>query len=392
MAVYVPNPDAGPVDDLIEQLAAEVASRYAEAEDDIIRLLKRYAERELEAPLGLIERQTALIHLRAEAQRIVSSIRGTDLARQVVAIAADEGTAAAAARLGLVPQLQPGSTLGETAASAVAQLTFDLTSALDRMEQRILRYAPDAYQRIIAVTAPSTLLGVTTLEQSKRRATQMILDAGIPGFRDSAGRNWKPGTYAEMATRTATQRAWQESNLDRLARSGVNLVAIIAGVSACKACAAWTGKVLSADGSLPAGVHYLKSATSSDLVPVTVAGTLGDARAAGWNHPNCRCVVVGVFPGLSIPAGSTYDPQAEEDRDRLRALERRVRDLKRREAAALDDLTAAQLRRRIRTAQADIRAHVADTGQMRKNYREQLSFSDGSPRTQRALPALRAIT
>lgn len=391
MAVYVPNPDAGPVDDLIEQLAAEVASRYAEAEDEVIRLLKRYAERELAAPADLLERQRNLVKLREEAARIVASIRGSEIARQVVAIAADEGTAAAAARLGLVPTLPPASAIAETAASAVAQLTFDLTSSLRAMEQRILRYAPDAYQRIIATTATTTLLGVGTLADSQRRATQMILDSGIPGFQDSAGRMWKPGTYAEMATRTATQRAWQEANLDRLVRSGINLVAIVAGVAACRKCAAWTGKVLSADGSLPAGTHMLKSATGPELVPVVVAGTLGDARAAGWNHPNCRCVVVGVFPGLSIPAGSTYDEQAEKDRDRLRALERRVRDLKRREAAALDDITAQQLRRRIRQAQADIRAHVEATGQLRKNYREQLDFSDGR-REQLALPALRAIT
>src|SRR5690606_16728831 len=110
--------------------------------------------------------------------------------------------------------------------------------------------------------------------------------------------------------------------------------------------------------------------------------------------PNCRCTTVPYQPGGAMQSATVHSPKAEADRDRLRELERRVRDLKRREAAAFDDITKADMRRRIRGAQANIRAHVDETGIRRSNYREQLSFSDGGTpgpgRTPRA--PMRALT
>lgn len=385
MAVYVPKPDAGPVDDLIEQLAAEVAARYAVAEELMISAVAEKVRKGIDE--GTLESMTfrarALSDLRVDAERIVAGIKGSDLAKQVMHIAQTEGTAAAVERLGLLGPVSGGSGLTVNSTSAVAQMTLELSSAFATMERRMSRWMPDIYQRATAIAATNVLLGVETLGAAQKRNIEYLLARGVTGFTDTAGRRWTPGAYAEMSTRTSVNRAWQESNLDRLAVAGHDLVSLIGGVDACKFCAPWFGKVLSRDGATPAGTHMMKSATGPGMVSITVHGTLAQARAAGWGHPNDRCVPVGVFPGLSIPTGTTYDPQAEADRDRMRQIERTIRNWKRREAAALDDASKFAARRKVRDWQKKAKAHVDSTGQLRKNYREQLSFSDGSRATRR---------
>src|SRR5690606_17580412 len=167
----------------------------------------------------------------------------------------------------------------------------------------------------------------------------------------------------------------------------------VIGSSACSVCASHAGRVWSTDGR-PAGVYPMPHLTDDRTVDVVVAGPLSAAIANGWRHPNCRCTTVPYQPGGAMQPATVHSPEAEAARDRLRELERRVRDLKRREAAAFDDVTKADMRRRIRRAQRDIRAHVDETGIGRSNYREQLSFSDGrtpGPGTTPRAPGPRAI-
>lgn len=386
MAVYVPKVDAGPVDDLIEQLAAEVAARYAAAEERMIRKVAELTAKFADAEVidRAAARAKALGELRREAQVIVGDIRGSELAAQVMHIAATEGSAAAVERLGLVGQVAGGTGLSSNSASALAQMTLDLSSRLDRMEERMTRWMPDIYQRTTAIVVSDVLLGTDTARRAQKRAVEMLLAKGVDGFADNSGRKWKPGSYAEMATRTSVNRAWMESNMGRLQEDGVELVSIVGGADLCKKCAAWVGKILSADGSIPAGVHLMRAAIGEGMVAVTVHGSVAQARLAGWNHPNCRCVPVGAFPGLTIPGGSTYDPQAEADRERMREIERNIRKWKRREAASLDDAGKFQAKRKVKEWQGKARRHVDATGVGRKNYREQLHFSDGMPRPRRA--------
>jgi hypothetical protein len=378
--VYVPNSTPGAIDpaDLMEQLGAEIAARYADAERQMIERVARLVAAGVDVPEDFVERQKILALLRREGAELAATLRDPDYVRRIIAIAASQGEAAAIAQLGRFAQIADTgrSGISSSATRAIGQIALDLSNGLDDMSARITRWMPDVYQRAIALVSPSVILGVDTLRQAQARAASNLIAQGVVGFVAENGAQWKIGTYAEMATRTSVNRAWMDSNNFAMQQQGINLVSIIVGANACAKCAAHSGKIYSLDGT-PAGVYQLESAISDELVSVTVAGTLGEARAQGWNHPNCRCVTVAYLPGLSIAEGSRYDPAKEAARDRLRELERRVRDLKRREAAAFDDVTKANLRRRIRQAQADIRGHVAESGILRRSYRESLSWSDG---------------
>ena len=394
MAQFVPRPEPVTATDVVENLGAEMAARYAEAEERMIERVARLAAAGIDADEfpDVTDRLRILRELRAEGARIAEQLADPAEVRRIMAIAEAEGRQAALEQLAIGRQRPNLSGITGTTDRAVGALTLDLASGLENMSARITRWMPDAYQQVVSLVAPQVLAGVVTITQAQRQAAQRFLARGVTGFTDRAGRNWRIGTYAEMATRTAVHRAWTDANVGAMRdQAGIALVQIVIGLDACSVCAAHAGRVWSTDGT-PAGTYTRPHAATGEPVTVTVAGTLDQARASGWDHPNCRCTVVGYFPGLTVPSASTHDPQAEADRDRLRELERRVRDLKRREAAAFDDITRQQLRRRIRGAQANIREHVATTGQVRKPYREQLGFSDGATGTPRTPTGTRPPT
>jgi hypothetical protein len=210
-------------------------------------------------------------------------------------------------------------------------------------------------------------------------------DQGVTGFKDTAGRNWNLATYVEMATRSATRRAFDDAKTTTMQNNGVDLVLIAVGRGSCKKCAKCAGKILRLDDG-PTGRIKVQHSTQDREITVKVEATLDQAKAEGWRHPNCRCSTAAYLPGLSVVADvTTYDPQAEADRAKLRSLERDVRAAKAKEAGALDDESKRAAAAQVRIKQAQVRAHVADTGLMRQRNREQLDYGHaripGSTRT-----------
>lgn len=399
MAVFKPNPDRASVEEFIEDLSRYLTQRYRDAEDALIREVAVRAARDFrlasllpdgDGGMGMTvlerrernrvlaelaaNRATATRELQARALEIVSQLRGEGLAERLIGIAATEGEAAAAASLRMAGALPP---VTGTAAQAVAMVGLSLESRLEVLNQRLTRYPQDAYQRITAMYSPNTLLGVTTSRVQQAQTVQRFLAEGIPGFVDRGGRNWTIGAYAEMAGRTTINRAFNDAGIWRMSQSSIHLVTVVRGLDSCRACAAWAGAILSTDGS-PAGPRILPHAASSGAVTVQVAGTVDQARAAGWNHPNCRCRLVAYSPGLTVPQGdSTYDEAAEKERAKQRRLEREIRAAKRREASAMTDTDRRRAVQDIRDAQADMRDFLKETGRNRSNWREQLHFADG---------------
>lgn len=391
MAAYVPDIEGIPADELIELLGWELAERFTDAENVMLAEVARRARRiiMLEADAQAadsiarlrisqelsMERARAYRDLQNLARQVVRDLREQDLAEWLIDIAAKEGEAAAAARLRLARRI-PGRTFPGTSVQAVGALTLDLSSRLEALEQRILRFPQDVYQQVISETAPRVLLGAENYVLNQRQAVQRFLDRGVTAFVDRSDRRWTIGAYAEMAGRTATARAWNDASVWRMQQSGLNLVTVQGGIDACRKCAPWIGKILSTDGTT--GVIVLPHATRDAEVTITIHGTVEQARAAGWGHPNCRDRLTAYLPGLSVPqADFEYNEAAEKERERQRELERDVRAAKRREATAMDDLAKAKARREIADAQAELRDFTNTTGRRRQSYREQLHFADG---------------
>lgn len=296
--LFVPNPDAGSVEDLIEELSLTLARTYRDAEDTLIREVAARAIRDMRlasqadtadararnrllAELAAY-RAMSVRELQGEAVALVERLRRSGLAERIIGIAAREGEAAAVAQMGLAAT--HGAVTG-TASQATAMVALNLQNRLEILNQRITRYPQDAYQRIIALYSPQTILGVTTSRQQQAAAVQRFLAEGIPAFTDRAGRRWTIGTYAEMAGRTSVNRAFNDAGIWRMQQSGLNLVTVVRGLDSCRKCAAWAGKILSTDGT-PAGPMILPHQTADSMVTVQVDGTVEGARGAGFQHPN----------------------------------------------------------------------------------------------------------
>ena len=313
MALFKPNPDADSPEEIVEELSLTLARIYRDAEDTLIREVAARAIRDMRLASQLdtadararnrllaelaAYRATSVRELQGEAVALVERLRRSGLAERIIEIAAREGEAAAVAQMGLAAT--HGAVTG-TASQATAMVALNLQNRLEILNQRITRYPQDAYQRIIALYSPQTILGVTTSRQQQAAAVQRFLAEGIPAFTDRAGRRWTIGAYAEMAGRTSVNRAYNDAGIWRMQQSGLNLVTVVRGLDSCRKCAAWAGKILSTDGT-PAGPVTLPHQTEDRSVAVQVDGTVEGARASGWGHPNC-------FPGfvpVSAPTGVT---------------------------------------------------------------------------------------
>lgn len=357
----------------IERAAADLAGLFADAELVLRERVAARVARGLEEHPDDVLRAVRLAELRAQTAALVAELQTASTTRVDAVIAAAErgGHAQALRELGLerVTTAAP-STL------AAQAITLDLTSAVDDVARRLLRWPDDVYRRAVAGPAAQFVLGARqTSRAAQAAAWQRLIAEGVTGFVDRAGRRWTSASYVEMATRTATRRAWDVQHVDTLRTAGVELVQVVIGQDACQVCARWAGAVLRVDAG-PTGFVRMPAVDDAERqVDVHVDGTVDQARDAHWQHPNCRCRLVAYLPGLSsVTDATTYDPEAERERERLRYLERQVRRAKVLEASAVTEDQRRAARAKIRDRQRQIREHVAATGLNRKTYREQVDL------------------
>jgi hypothetical protein len=181
---------------------------------------------------------------------------------------------------------------------------------------------------------------------------------GITGFTDASGRRRDLTAYLEMAVRTAVSSLTDAELYDRLTADGGDLILIWSAwaESACPKCVPWLGKVVSLTGHTPPGAAFSVLGAGGRAFSGTVAGTVQEAIAAGWRHPQCRCSATGVTDGADL---SGLDGPRETNAQAAR----------RREADRLAQAHAARQRHAARSAvlaltpheKARARRHLAET-------------------------------
>jgi hypothetical protein len=261
-------------------------------------------------------------------------------------------------------------------ADAITRLIWSGVSKLRGTYTPILRWALDAYRTVVAAYSSGALAGTHTRLRAAQIAWEELIGRGITGFTDKAGRRWELASYVEMAMRSTTAQAAVEGHLDRLREAGINLVIVSNAPQECVKCRRWEGKVLTRTG--PEGTRTIQAEhgiRDGVMVDVEIAGTVTEAILAGLMHPNCRHSLSAYLPGVTRPMTNTADPQGDKDRQRLRALERKVREWKRKEAGALDEPSRKRAAAKVRAWQAEIRHHVDETGLIRQRQREQIGVA-----------------
>jgi len=354
-----------------ERLAHRVAELFAEAELVVLRRISRSLARGLDEPDWATTRLAELEWVRAQIARDVATLdeRAVTAIGDVVRQAYTRGRALAVAdldRLGLEVVVPPATL------RAVEAIAAETVTRVGPWRPRILRAAQDVYQRTVADASATVLLGSQTRRDAAQQALDRLTERGVGTFRDRSGRRWALESYVEMAVRTGAGGAAIDGHTTQLVAAGVDLVVVSDAPRECPLCRPWEGKVLSIGGGVAATVEAA-SMVGEGTVSVRVAGSLEQARAAGFQHPNCRHSLSAYLPGATDVLAATSERAGYEDQQRQRAIERGIRKWKLREAAALDDVAAARARAKVRQWQATMREHLAEHPALkRQTAREQV--------------------
>ena len=220
----------------------------------------------------------------------------------------------------------------------------------------VLRYANDQYRKVIFQSQVAASSGALTYEKAVDMATSDFLKKGINCITYSNGAVHNIVSYADMAIRTATKRAYLMGEGQKRQEWGVSTVILNKRFNACPLCMPFEGKVLIDD--------VWSGGTSKDG-PYPL---MSSAMAAGLYHPNCKDKHSTYFEGVSPKPESRYYKEKPVIRERqlienkLNHAQRQAKSYNRMAKNSLD----AENQEKYRARATEWRGKV-------KEYREQLN-------------------
>lgn len=261
---------------------------------------------------------------------------------------------------------------GTVEPQAITALAGGLSSDLAVLNRSVLRSSDDAWRRIVQNVTARTVTGAQDIQSAWRAASKQMAGEGLAGFVDRAGRRWQLDTYAEMATRTATNEALMAGHTSVMVANGFDLVRVSWHPNPAPMCAPYEGKVLSLSGS-NVGTISVPSGVGSGDVTVDVVASMEEARANGFRHANCRHAWSAYVPGTALPdVPDDPDNEGYKATQQQRYYERQVRKWKRVEAGSFHEDDKRDARARVRGYQGRIRDVVEEHDLPRRRHREQL--------------------
>ncbi len=186
---------------------------------------------------------------------------------------------------------------------------------MEKAEAAMLRRADDEYRRIIYNSQVYYNTGIGTLPRCVDMATKDFLSRGITCIEYANGARVGIDTYARMALRTASTRAYLLGESAKRDEWGVNTVVVHKRGVACPMCLKWTSKV------------YYDDVWGNVLLPPKKERKyplLSTAMAGGLYHPNCKDIHTTYFEGISTPPTPLTEEEIQEA-NRVYSLEQQQR-------------------------------------------------------------------
>ena len=224
----------------------------------------------------------------------------------------------------------------------------------------VLRYANDQYRKIIFQSQVAASSGALTYEKAVDIATSDFLKKGINCITYSNGAVHNIVSYADMAVRTASKRAYLMGEGQKRQEWGISTVILNKRFNACPLCMPFEGKVL---------IDDVWSGGSSKDGPYPL---MSSAMAAGLYHPNCKDKHSTYFEGISSKPESRYYEEKPVIKER-QLIENKLNHAKR-QAKSYNRLAKNSLDAE---NQEVYRARATEWDNNVKQYREQLdSFEE----------------
>ena len=224
----------------------------------------------------------------------------------------------------------------------------------------VLRYANDKYRQIIFQSQVAASSGALTYEKAVDMATSDFLKNGLNCITYSNGAVHNIVSYADMAVRTASKRAYLMGEGQKRQEWGISTVILNKRFNACPLCMPFEGKVL---------IDDVWSGGSSKDGPYPL---MSSAMAAGLYHPNCKDKHSTYFEGISSKPESRYYEEKPVIKER-QLIENKLNHAKR-QAKSYNRLAKNSLDAE---NQETYRARATEWNDNVKQYREQLdSFEE----------------
>jgi hypothetical protein len=304
--------------------AWDIHGIYANAEKAILTRVKKYLADGLEVPDYQLVKLAQVQSLRAEAFEIFKLIQPTvaQVLQDGISNSYKEANVSAYADIG--KGLTPDQLPPLQAQAAIRNLNEEVAKTISTAESQILRQVEDVFRESVGDVTRDVLARGTTRSDAVIKVVNKLSEQGVGKFTDQSGRNWTLPNYAEMAVRTGTRKALISGYEDVLNKNKLDLVMVQPGPRACEICDRWARAVLTrgtVEQSL--GDTQIKSMKDGSMIDVEIAGTVEDARRAGFQHPNCRCRLRAYLPGITDPQ-SLERPPWDEDGYKAQQVQRQL--------------------------------------------------------------------
>lgn len=236
---------------------------------------------------------------------------------------------------------------------------------LKKAQHGVMRKMDDVYRQVIYKAEINMSAGAKTLNQAIDMATKEFLEKGINSIEYSNGRRVSIGPYAEMALRTASQRATFLGEGQKRDEWGVYTVIMSAHANCSPMCLPYQGTVMIDDV-----YTSLTKEDAAKLSKETKYGLLSDAMKNHAFHPNCRHTLATFFPGISSVPQPVDDEKAVERynaEQRQRYMERQIRKYKRLKAGSVDEVNELRYKKKVREWQGRLEEHLAEHDYLRRD-------------------------
>ena len=229
-------------------------------------------------------------------------------------------------------------------------------------------------QNYLNAATGEVVTGVSTWNTAMHDSVRKMVDNGLTGFIDHAGRRWSPEAYAAMDIRTTMFNTAREAVFERNEQYGNDLYQVSSHNGARPLCYPWQGKVISSSG---------RTGLTTDLdgneIVIHSEDEIESFRyGGGLFGVNCKHYPMVFIPGISTIKGEPQDPEENEKAYALsqeqRALERKLRkerlDLSVMKAQGAPEEAIKKQSLRVHSASMDIDTFCDENGLPRRRNRE----------------------
>lgn len=260
------------------------------------------------------------------------------------------------------------------------RLMQDVVQVEQTAETAALRTMDDVYRRTVNRAQLAMAAGETTLTKAIDMAVREFLEKGLNSIVYRDGRHVDIADYVRMVLRTTSTRAQLQGKSKRFAELGYDTVLISQYGGCSETCEPWQGRAY-IDDVFTIWNGEINGDSGKSMYCGKWFPLLSSAIRGGLFHPNCRHTMSLYIDGVTkipppIPAEQIRKQRELEARQR--AMERKIRKLKRLEAGTQDPQAVKEYGRKLKQAQQEMKAFVDENHDvLRRDYEREKYYGSG---------------